>query len=310
VDQHSDHSRNRERQKREERNDETVHGGGSRASALAAEAMEGGETAILMQGGTMSYSRVRGGDVVGGGGGPDSSRRGAGAREVGGRQQAEEKVGLLVEQREEELEKEVVVLEEVHLRVQRGQFLVICGQIGAGKSTLLAALAEALPLVRGRVTTNGARAYAGQKAFVMTGSIRDNVLFQQRMDTRRYWDALQRAQLMPDLALLPQGDLTVVGTEGVQLSGGQRARVALARVLYADVDVVLLDDIMSALDAHTGAAVWRDALCWSKSRGKTVVLVTHQLQLLQRAEVDLVALLAGQRLVACAPFAEVQHIHT
>jgi ABC-type multidrug transport system ATPase subunit len=151
-------------------------------------------------------------------------------------------------------------------------------------------------------THTGSRAYAGQKAFIMTGTIRENILFHLPYHKERYTDALARAQLLPDLAHLALGDATVVGTGGAQLSGGQRARVALARVLYADADVVFLDDIMSALDAHTGAAVWANALCWFKARGKTVVLVTHQLQLLQREEVDLVALVQRGRLAAVAPY--------
>ena len=136
----------------------------------------------------------------------------------------------------------------------------------------------------------------------MTGTIRENILFHLPYHKERYTDALARAQLLPDLAHLALGDATVVGTEGAQLSGGQRARVALARVLYADADVVFLDDVMSALDAHTGASVWANALCWFKARGKTVVLVTHQLQLLQREEVDLVALVQRGRLAAVAPY--------
>ena len=180
---------------------------------------------------------------------------------------------------------EVVVLEHVNLVVPRGRLMIICGEVGAGKSTLLAAIAHAHPVAAGRVWVTGSRAYAGQTAFIMTGTVRENIVFQLPWEPLRYKDALARAQLLPDIAQLPLGDETVVGSEGVQLSGGQRARVALARVLYADAEVVLLDDIMAALDAHTGAMVWRDVVCWCKQRGKTVVLVTHQLQLLQRDEV-------------------------
>ena len=222
------------------------------------------------------------------------------ARYEGMERAGEEEVGLL----EGAVAEEVMVLDRISLEIRRGQLVVICGEVGAGKSTLLAALARARPLASGRLRVSGSRAYAGQKAFIMTGSVRDNILFQLPWEPDRYADVLARAQLLPDLALLAQGDLTLVGSEGVQLSGGQRARVALARVLYADADVLFFDDVMSALDAHTGAAVWRDALCWCKARGKTVVLATHQLHLLQRPEVDAVALVHQGRLVSFGPYAE------
>ena len=229
----------------------------------------------------------------------DEHENSVGARDVVGN---DEEVGLLANECEGDRCEEVVVLQGVDLELKRGQFLIICGEIGAGKSTLLACLAMAQPLTDGEVQVRGSRAYASQKAFVMTGTIRDNVVFKLPFEPSKYRDALERAQLLPDLELLPMYDLTIVGPEGVQLSGGQRARVALARVIYADADVVLLDDVMSALDAETGRAVWANAICWMKARGKTVVLVTHQLQLLERPEVDLVALLHAGKLVAMLPY--------
>lgn len=198
----------------------------------------------------------------------DECRSSGGARPFSGN---DEEVGLLAEPASEDAGiEEVEVLQGVDLELKRGRFLVICGEIGAGKSTLLACLSLALPLTDGDVQVKGSRAYASQKAFVMSGSIRENILFQLPFEPSKYRDALERSQLLTDLDLLPMYDMTMVGPEGVQLSGGQRARVALARVIYADADVVLLDDVMSALDAETGRAVWADAICWMKARGKTV----------------------------------------
>ena len=183
----------------------------------------------------------------------DSRRGGEGApsaRYEGMERAGEEEVGLL----EGAVAEEVTVLDGISLEIRRGQLVVVCGEVGAGKSTLLAALARARPLASGRLRVSGSRAYAGQKAFIMTGSVRDNILFQLPWEPDRYADVLARAQLLPDLALLAQGDLTLVGSEGVQLSGGQRARVALARVLYADADVMFLDDVMSCLLYTSDAA--------------------------------------------------------
>ena len=214
------------------------------------------DVSIAIHGGKMCYS--------------SGARLDGGSEECERARDEEEKVGLLADVCG--AEEEVVVLQGVDLVLKRGQFLIICGEVGAGKSTLLASLALAQPLSEGKVEVHGSRAYANQKAFVMTGSIRDNILFQLPWEPRRYREALERAALLPDLASMPEGDRTLVGPEGVQLSGGQRARVALARVLYADADVVLLDDVMSALDAETGAKVWAGAICWMKARGKTVRL--------------------------------------
>jgi len=227
-------------------------GDGARAAAAVGAS---DEVAISMHGGGMRFS--------------SGARQDGGGDECERARDEEEEVGLLADACGGE---EVVVLQGIDLVLKRGQFLVICGEVGAGKSTLLAALALAQPLSEGKVEVHGSRAYGSQKAFVMAGSIRDNILFQLPWDPRRYREALERAALLPDLASMPAGDSTVVGPEGVQLSGGQRARVALARVLYADADVVLLDDVMSALDAETGAKVWAGAICWLKARGKTVRL--------------------------------------
>lgn len=103
---------------------------------------------------------------------------------------------------------------------------------------------------------NGKLAYVSQTAWIQTGTIRENILFGSSMDHQRYQDTLERCSLVKDIGMLPFGDLTVIGERGVNLSGGQKQRVQLARALYQDADLYLLDDPFSAVDAHTAASLF------------------------------------------------------
>lgn len=102
----------------------------------------------------------------------------------------------------------------------------------------------------------GSIAYVSQSAWIQTGSIRDNILFGSALDSKRYQDTLERCSLMKDLELLPYGDQTEIGERGVNLSGGQKQRIQLARALYKNADIYLLDDPFSAVDAHTATSLF------------------------------------------------------
>ena len=102
----------------------------------------------------------------------------------------------------------------------------------------------------------GRIAYVSQTAWIQTGSIQENILFGSEMDRQRYHDTLERCSLVKDLELLPYGDLTEIGERGVNLSGGQKQRIQLARALYQNADIYLLDDPFSAVDAHTATSLF------------------------------------------------------
>lgn len=108
----------------------------------------------------------------------------------------------------------------------------------------------------------GSIAYVSQSAWIQTGSIRDNILFGSALDSKRYQDTLERCSLMKDLELLPYGDQTEIGERGVNLSGGQKQRIQLARALYKNADIYLLDDPFSAVDAHTATSLFNVWLCF------------------------------------------------
>ncbi|EKX39671.1 hypothetical protein GUITHDRAFT_59935, partial [Guillardia theta CCMP2712] len=142
------------------------------------------------------------------------------------------------------------------IQVRAGEVLLLLGEIGSGKSTLLSLMSGAKPARSMEVEVTRRRAYVSQIPFVLNDTIRANVLFGLDLDEQRYRDAMARSQMAKDIAGMVDGDATLVGRSGVQLSGGQKSRLALARALYADAKIVFLDDVFSAVDAQTGNAIW------------------------------------------------------
>ncbi|KAL9237370.1 hypothetical protein vseg_011927 [Gypsophila vaccaria] len=170
-------------------------------------------------------------------------------------------------------------LRNISLEVQPGAKIAICGEVSSGKSTLLAAILGEVPYKEGTVEVYGGIAYASQTACIQSGTLRDNILFGTDMDELRYQETLQKCSLVKDLELLPYGDMTEIGERGVNLSGGQKQRIQLARALYRDADIYLLDDPFSAVDAHTATNLFSEYVMEALS-GKTVLLVTHQVDFL------------------------------
>jgi len=170
-------------------------------------------------------------------------------------------------------------LRNINLEVRPGEKLAICGEVGSGKSTLLAAILGEVPNTQGTIRVYGTIAYVSQSAWIQTGSIRDNILFGSALDNERYQETLEKCSLVKDLELLPFGDLTEIGERGVNLSGGQKQRIQLARALYQDADIYLLDDPFSAVDAHTASSLFNEYVMGALST-KTVLLVTHQVDFL------------------------------
>jgi len=203
---------------------------------------------------------------------------------------------------------ETCVLEKLNFQVKAGSFVMTAGAVGSGKSTLLASLACARPALHGFCETKGRRAYVPQKPFLLNGTVKENIVFGLPLDDERYNSALEMSALPDDLKTLTSGDATLVGESGVQLSGGQKARVALARAIYADADVVCLDDVLSAVDAHTARFIWQKCFIegFLKMK-KTVILVSHQIQYLSRPEVDSVIMLRDGKIWLQGPWAELAH---
>ncbi|KAI8429941.1 hypothetical protein MSG28_000407 [Choristoneura fumiferana] len=177
--------------------------------------------------------------------------------------------------------------------------IAVIGPVGAGKSSLLHVLLRELPLVAGSVHVGGTVSYASQEPWLFAGSVRQNILFGQPMDRPRYNTVVRRCALDRDFSLLPHGDKTVVGERGVSLSGGQRARISLARAVYKRADIYLLDDPLSAVDAHVGRHLFESCLV-GYLRNATRVLVTHQLTFLR--DVDQIIILKNGTIAAAGSF--------
>ncbi|KAE9611338.1 putative xenobiotic-transporting ATPase [Lupinus albus] len=190
-------------------------------------------------------------------------------------------------------------LNDINLEVRAGQKVAICGEVGSGKSTLLAAILREVPNTRGTIDAYGKLAYVSQTAWIQTGTIQENVLFGSDMDPQRYQETLHRSSLVKDLELFPHGDLTEIGERGVNLSGGQKQRIQLARALYQNADIYLLDDPFSAVDAHTATHLFNEYIMEGLA-GKTVLLVTHQVDFLPAF--DTVLLMSGGKILEAAPY--------
>ncbi|XP_054556383.1 ATP-binding cassette sub-family C member 5 isoform X2 [Talpa occidentalis] len=170
-------------------------------------------------------------------------------------------------------------LYNIDLEIGEGKLVGICGSVGSGKTSLISAILGQMTLLEGSIAVNGTFAYVAQQAWILNATLRDNILFGKEFDEERYNSVLNSCCLRPDLAILPNSDLTEIGERGANLSGGQRQRISLARALYSDRDIYILDDPLSALDAHVGNHIFSSAI-QKHLKSKTVLFVTHQLQYL------------------------------
>ncbi|XP_022093426.1 multidrug resistance-associated protein 4-like [Acanthaster planci] len=175
------------------------------------------------------------------------------------------------------------VLHDISFRVEPGELLAVIGPVGCGKSSLLMALLGELPSVSGVNAVTGRVGYTAQQPWILSGSLRDNILFGSVYESPKYQRVIKQCALTRDIDLLPHGDQTLVGERGVTLSGGQRARVSLARAMYSEADVYLLDDPLSAVDPAVGRHLFEKCL-FHQMRDKVRILVTHHLQFLDKAD--------------------------
>ncbi|XP_073100803.1 putative ABC transporter C family member 15 isoform X2 [Elaeis guineensis] len=144
------------------------------------------------------------------------------------------------------------------IEIMRGDKVAVCGSVGSGKSSFLCSIIGEIPRINGAgIEVFGSRAYVPQSAWIQTGTIKENVLFGKEMDGGFYEEVLEGCALDRDIGLWADGDLTMVGERGINLSGGQKQRIQLARAIYSDSDICLLDDPFSAVDAHTGAHLFK-----------------------------------------------------
>lgn len=180
-------------------------------------------------------------------------------------------------------------LREINLTVERGQFVVVTGMIGSGKTALLNSIAGFIRPFSGDVSVDGSLLLCEQH-WIQNTTVKENILFGQEFDEKKYNEVIYACSLESDLEILPAGDQTEIGERGITLSGGQKARISLARAVYADKDIILLDDVLSAVDARVAKHIMNNCILGLLSK-KTRVLATHQLSLIDSS--DFVVFLNG-----------------
>ena len=216
-----------------------------------------------------------------------------------------------------------ITLKSVNLKIHKGEFVAIIGGVGSGKSSLLNCILgemlyidqatldkfkgysfdfkndlegskklideisdyrkEVVSKSKSIISINGTVSLVEQKPFILNKTIRDNILFGEELNADKYNRIVRACELGRDLEILDGGDLTEIGERGINISGGQKARISIARSVYADTDIVLMDDPLSALDAHVKRKIF-DQVCWRELAGKTRVLVTHAVEFLDRVD--------------------------
>ncbi|KAL7934141.1 hypothetical protein V8C35DRAFT_303325, partial [Trichoderma chlorosporum] len=210
---------------------------------------------------------------------------------------------------------------DLDIDFQIGKLNIIAGPTGSGKTSMLMGLLGEMTLVEGRVFCPGGRsredvrpnpetgladtiAYVAQAAWLVNANIKDNIIFAAPFDEQRYKDVIVACALERDLEILDHGDQTLVGEKGITLSGGQKQRISLARALYSNSAHILLDDCLSAVDSHTAQWIFTNCINGPLMKGRTCILVTHNIQLCVPSS-DFVVLLENGRVVAQGPSQEV-----
>ena len=174
-------------------------------------------------------------------------------------------------------------LNYISLSLNDGALVFVTGPVGSGKTSLLLTILGELTLYKGHVSSRGKIAYVAQQPWVFSGTVQDNILFGQPLDIHRYNRAIEACTLLKDIQAFPNGHMTLIGERGIMLSGGQRARIGLARAVYSDANIYLLDDPLSAVDAQVGKHIFERCLKGALSE-KLRLVVTHSMQYLENAE--------------------------
>uniref|UniRef100_A0A8C8ECB9 Canalicular multispecific organic anion transporter 1 n=1 Tax=Otus sunia TaxID=257818 RepID=A0A8C8ECB9_9STRI len=184
-------------------------------------------------------------------------------------------------------------IRDVTLDIAPGSLVAVVGAVGSGKSSLVSAMLGEMENIKGHINIQGSLAYVPQQAWIQNATLKDNILFGSELDEARYQQVIKACALLPDLELLPAGDQTEIGEKGINLSGGQKQRVSLARAVYSNADIYVLDDPLSAVDAHVGKYLFKHVLGpKGLLQKKTRILVTHSISFLPQVD-NIVVLVAG-----------------
>ncbi|XP_024218283.1 ATP-binding cassette sub-family C member 5 isoform X2 [Halyomorpha halys] len=175
------------------------------------------------------------------------------------------------------------ILFDINFFAPQRSLIGVCGPVGSGKTSFLAAILGHLYMTKGKLCREGSCAYVSQQPWLVNATVRENILFGEKFIARKYYDVIQCCDLGVDIDSLPGGDHTEVGERGVNLSGGQKQRISLARALYSNRDIYLLDDPLSAVDSEVANHIF-DKTILKALKSKTVIFVSHQVQFLNQCD--------------------------
>ena len=199
-------------------------------------------------------------------------------------------------------------LRDLNFRIKKGEMVAVIGDIGSGKSSLIYSLLGEMKFPtnedRPRVTINGSMSLVTQKPWIVNDTVRNNIVFGKEYNRKKYQEVIHYASLKRDFELFTHGDKTMIGEKGATLSGGQKARISFARSLYSESDILLLDDLLSAVDVHVGKFMMTESLL-KFAREKTRILVTHALYYLKY--VDKVLIVEDGRIVEQGSYEKIKN---
>ncbi|KAM5342534.1 hypothetical protein ACJ41O_013500 [Fusarium nematophilum] len=203
-------------------------------------------------------------------------------------------------------EREPFKLQDLSFQVKRNELIAVIGSVGSGKSSLLSALAGDMRKTNGKVVFGASRAFCPQYAWIQNTTLQNNIVFGKEMDKDWYQEVIRACALQADLDMLPNGDRTEIGERGITISGGQKQRLNIARAIYFDADIVLMDDPLSAVDAHVGRHIFDNAIL-GLLKDKCRILATHQLWVLSRC--DRIIWMEGGKIQAVDTFENLMKEH-
>ncbi|TMW62200.1 hypothetical protein Poli38472_009693 [Pythium oligandrum] len=198
----------------------------------------------------------------------------------------------------------VFALEGVNIEIDPGSLVMIVGTVGSGKTSLLNALLGEMKRMSGVCQVAGEVAFVGQESWIRNASVKENILFESTFNSKRYEQVLEATQLALDLNSLPDGDQTEIGERGINLSGGQKARVTIARAMYREnYEILILDDPLSAVDPHVAHAIFDECVVGlAKEKTRLLVLNSHY-DLLPHA--DKILVIQHGRIVGDGTYSEI-----
>jgi len=210
---------------------------------------------------------------------------------------------LLQKKDEEDHSESYVILKDINIKVKPKSLVAIVGVVGSGKSSLVNAMIGEMIKLEGSVKYNGRLAFIAQNAWIMNGTLRENVIMDQPYDEEKYNKTIKLCELNEDLLSFPKADLTEIGSKGINLSGGQKQRVSIARAVYSDADIYIIDDCLSALDPHVAKCIFNNVIM-ETLKDKTRIFITHGMSYLK--DLDNIVVMKNGQIIATGGYQELK----